>query len=102
MGRCSSASKVDSLFGGVYADSREEDTVRKIRVVVAILALLAAVLVVGLTTDAAATSKPGVFHHELAAEASSLTGMSCSVTVDVWRPRLVVATIVCRAVRAEG
>jgi hypothetical protein len=65
------------------------------------VALLAAVLFVGFTTDAGATSKPGVFHHELAVAASQLSDMTCGVTVDVWRPRLIVATVVCRAAKVE-
>ena len=50
---------------------------------------------------AAVDSKPGIFTHELDRAASRLTGMSCQTTVDLWRPRLVVATIICRAVKVE-
>ena len=50
---------------------------------------------------AAVDSRPGIFTHELSLTAEQTTGMRCVTTIDAWRPRFVVATVVCRAVKVE-
>jgi hypothetical protein len=70
----------------------------RFKTIVAVLALLAAVLIVGLTTDAGAVKTGAVEPGQIAQQVEDLFGgMSCTATVAVERPRLMVATVVCQA-----
>ena len=71
----------------------------KIHTVLAIVALLAAVLFVGFTTDAGASNKIDAIAAELAQHAEDATdGLSCVATPAVGASHeLLVITVVCRA-----